>query len=327
MSEDQKKELIELPEEIIETPVEITEENTSPQEFKLAKKHGMVKEEKKDGEQSKSIESKTEDNPVKKEEVKEEHPSFEEVEAKEDLIEKYNKNEKALYWKWKTDKHKRQELQKEKDEIASKYELNKVKTSSYQQKLDAINKMLDEGGDNLTVEQLKKVIAEGREELEKTPPPAKSEVDVIREKINVKAQFAEKIGQAKYDNFQAIANLAKEVIAEDKTGTYQTIIDKAFTDDAIDENMLVERVVNIARFSPKFLEVSKSGNSEKQEEADKAVKNAAKKVSSASVTSSKGGRSLTEDELTVHDAARLSSDQWRKLNPKTKQRLLMGINP
>ena len=97
------------------------DEELSPGEIELAKKHGLIvadekekledgKIEVEDGEHKELPDAKAKEDDGKKEEV--ENPTFDQVEADEKLIDKYDKNGKALYWKWKTDKHKRQEAQK-----------------------------------------------------------------------------------------------------------------------------------------------------------------------------------------------------------------------
>jgi hypothetical protein len=317
MSED-KQQTFEIEEPEVETQVEITEENTSKQEFELAKKHGMVKEEKVDEHKVEPV-VRTDDTKVKEEEV--ESPTFEQVEAKEELVEKFNKNEKALYWKWKTDKQKRQSLQKEKEDLQADYELDKVKHGVYKARQDKLSELINSGAE-LTVEQIKQVLEEGK--IEDKPREKKPEIDVLKEKIQTKASFAEKIGQSRYENFQEISNLAKEIITEDKTGVYQQLIDNAFTSDKVDETTLVEQIVNIARLSPKFASLGKSGTPEEKREAAKVIANTSKKVSSASITGGGGKRVVSEDELTPDDVARFSSDQWRKLSKETKERLLKG---
>lgn len=310
--------VIEIEEEVVAEPVEITEENTSSQEFAMAKKHGMVKETKDELKVEPVV--KTDDIQVKEEKV-EELPTFEKVEEKEELLEKYNKNEKALYWKWKTDKHKRQELQKEKEELQTTYEQDQLKSKVYKNRQDKLSELLDSGAE-LTIEQIKGILNEGK--IEEVKKSDKSESDVMKERVQTKAMFAEKIGQAKYDHFQEISNLAKEIILEDKTGVYQQLIDNAFTNDKVDENTLVEQIVNIARLSPKFNTLGQSGKPEDKQKAGKVIANTSKKVSSASVTGGGGKRSVTEEDLTPEDAVRLSSDQWRNLSKQTKERLLKG---
>ena len=282
----------------------------------------------KDGEHEEQPESKPEGDtkssePEKKDEAEESHPTFDQVEKDENGLKKYNKNEQALYWKWKTDKHKKQEAIKASEDLQAQVELKEVQALNYKNQIEKLKDMLKKGTD-LTAEELLKVVDVKQEE---EPAPKVDEAARINQKIATKAQFAEKIGSAKYDNFKDIAQLAKDVIASDKSGTYQKLVDAAFTDDSVDEEHLVERIVSIARLSEKYNEVNKSVKSEKKEIVDRALKNATKKISSASIGNAGGKRVVSESELTVADASNLSTKEWNKLKDSTRQRILMGIDP
>lgn len=296
-------------------------EGLTDNEVDLAKQHGFIKEEK-DGEHEEQPKSKTEVED-KKEEVEEsdEKPSFEDVDKDEKLIDNYNKNEKALYWKWKTDKHKRQEAQKEVEDLRNKFN-EAVKSGASGKKLEKIKELLN-NPDSLTIELLQSVIDEKAE-----PEKKESEEDntqAINQRIAIKAQFAEKIGTAKYDNFKEISDLAKEVIAADTSNTYQKLIDESFLNDDVDENMLVERVVSIARMSPKFNEITNQVRPEDKEKANRIIENSKKKQSSASLSGASGKRIISESELTFDQATKLSTEQWNKLKPTTRERILKSI--
>lgn len=297
-------------------------------EIEIAKKHGLIKgeEEKKeegieieDGEHKEQSDTKAKD----KEEKEVETPTFEQVEEDEKLISKYSKNEKALYWKWKTDKSKRQEAQKKVNELNEKLK-EAVDSGVSGKKLEKIKELL-KNPDSLTIESLQAVLDEKIE-----PEKKDNELDnaqAIQQKVALKAQFAEKIGSSKYDNFDKISNLAKEVILADASKTYQKLIDESFLNDDVDENMLVERVVSIARMSPKFNDVMNQVDPEAKANANRVIENSKKKVSSASVTGASGKRIISESELTPELAAKLTTQQWNKLKPETRQRILKGANP
>lgn len=308
------------------------DEELSPGEIELAKKHGLIvadekekledgKIEVEDGEHKELPDAKTKEDGGKKEEV--EKPTFDQVEADEKLIDKYDKNGKALYWKWKTDKHKRQEAQKKVSELEEKLK-EAVDSGVSGKKLDKIKDLL-KTPDSLTIEALQAVLEE------KVEPEKKdhelNNAQAIQQKVAIKAQFAEKIGSAKYDNFDKISNLAKEIILADASKTYQKLIDESFLNDDVDENMLVERVVSIARMSPKFNDVVNQVDPEAKKKADRIIENSKKKVSSASMTGSSGKRIISESELTVEQATKLSTQQWNKLKPETRERILKGNNP
>jgi hypothetical protein len=312
-------------EEKNEPPAEFEIEGLTDGEIKLAKEHGLYKE-KKDGENEKQPDAKTDSDKGEKPEEKEvevETPTFEQVEENEKLIDKYSKNEKALFWKWKTDKHKRQEAQKKATDLEAKLK-EAVDSGASTAKIKKIQDLL-KNPDSLTIEALAAVIDEKIE-----PEKKSNELDnaqAIQQKVALKAQFAEKIGSAKYDNFDAISNLAKEIIKSDKSNTYQKLIDESFLNDEVDENMLVERVVSIARMSPKFNETVNQVSPEKKEEVSRVLDNSKKKINSASLSGASGKRIISESELTVDQATKLSTEQWNKLKPSTRERILKGINP
>jgi len=325
MSEKQVEQVEQAEQKEQELQVELNDQKEVDQSPQIDVNTG---EEIKDGEHEEQPESKpktdTESSePEKKDEAEESHPTFDQVEKDENGLKKYNKNEQALYWKWKTDKHKKQEAVKASEDLKAQVELKEVQALNYKNQIDKLKEMLTKGTD-LTAEELLKVVDVKREE---EPAPKVDEAARINQKIATKAQFAEKIGSAKYDNFQDIAQLAKDVIAEDKSGTYQKLVAAAFTDDSVDEEHLVERIVSIARLSDKYNEVSKSVKSEKKDTVDRALKNATKKISSASIGNAGGKRVVSESELTVADASSLSTKEWNKLKDSTRQRILMGIDP
>ena len=315
-------EIEDTPEVVEEEAVDIDFSDATKEEQDLATSHGITNKEKIDGEHEEQPKVSKEDNSNKEEEGEVEEPTFEQVEENEKLVDKYNKNEKALYWKWKSDKVKRQEAQKERDEIVDKYGLDRVKALAYDSKMEKLNKLLE--SDSLTVEDIKSIL---NEEVKASTEEVPANVDVIKQKVAQKAQFAEKIGESKYDNFKAIANLAKEVIQNDKSGTYQSLIDQSFINDNVDENTLVERIVSIAKMSDKYNDISKSVKAEDKVNVNKALANSKKKISSAALPSSGGRRVVSHEDLTVEDAAKLSNEDWGKLPQKTKKRILMGINP
>ena len=177
----------------------------------------------------------------------------------------------------------------------------------------------------MTIEALQAVLEEKIEPEKKDHEL--NNAQAIQQKVAIKAQFAEKIGSAKYDNFDKISNLAKEIILADASKTYQKLIDESFLNDDVDENMLVERVVSIARMSPKFNDVVNQVDPEAKKKADRIIENSKKKVSSASMTGSSGKRIISESELTVEQATKLSTQQWNKLKPETRERILKGNNP
>jgi hypothetical protein len=313
-------------------------EGLTNEEVDLAKEHGLYKEEEKPKEEEDALhkkqskaktqeDSKSEEGGEKSEEVSEEDITFEMVENDKDgkLYKKLSRPNRALYHRFKAHKERMFEAEKEAKELKEKLAtINTDELSS--KKIKKIQDALQDTTSPITIELLESIINEKSEPKNEEEKKAE-EIKFVQMKVGRKAQHAEDIGKAQYENFENIYKLASEVISADKSGTYQRLIDESFMDDNVDENMLVERVVNIARLSPKFDDVVNQVDPEKKEKEDRVLKNSKKKVSSASIGSSGGRRIISENELTCEQASRLSLDQWTALKESTKERILMGIDP
>ena len=348
MPEEKNQDLVlEISEPIVEeniTEETFNEEGLIPEEIAMAKEHGLIKDkkEKEDGEHKVDTGTETEDNPEVKEKVKEEeveNPTFDDVEKKEDLIEKYNPNEKALYWKWKSDKKKRQVAEQEREEFKAKYELDSVKNISSKNKLDKIKSAL-EGGGEITIETLQSIIdgqeatkddgdrpltKKDLEEIESAKATERERLEKRTKQVEERLTSIENIGKTKHPEFDKISDLAQEITRADKSGTYQKILTEAFVDLEMDEDEVIDRIVTLAKLSPKFKDVGKVVSPEDKEKADRVLKNSKKQINSASLTPKGNKRAVSEDDLTVDDAAQLSTDQWLKLKDSTRQRLLGKI--
>jgi hypothetical protein len=335
-----KDDTVQVSEVSVAEPSAFATKGLLPQELEMAEKHGLVIEEadkvdesskeEKDGEHKVDTEPKTEEDTGEKEK-EEVTPTFEDVEKNEDKLKKYNPNEQALYWKYKADKKKRQKAQKESEEWRAKYELNSVKDSSHAQKVKKISEALK---GETTVEALLAIIGE---ESEDTTPVTKADLKrlesaktekqkVTEDEANFRKErleTAESIGKSKYDNFEELTTMANEVVSSDKTGTYRSVLDAAFSDINLDEGELIERVVTIAKLSPNYGKKKSEETTEEKTDVDRAIKNSKKKVSSASVGSGGGKRNVSHEDLTVDDAAKLTTTQWMKLPDKVRERLLM----
>lgn len=319
-----------------EESVSISTEGLLPQEIELAKKHGIIPEVnhgKHVNEQS--VESKP--LPVEEEKQKEEvAPEFETVEKDESLISKYNSNEKALYWKWKSDKRKRQDIQNKYDEIIASNELEKVKDKVAQSKLKRVSDTLKDPNKSLTVDDLLAIINDG--DTNNIPDDAKTltvadfkKFEHDKQKIaneneeklrSEKERYIqiENLGKAKHKDFTKITELAQEVASSKKS--YLDMLTTAFNNKSIDEDELAEMIIDVARLNPKFKELDVSAKPEDKEVVNRAITNANKKTSSAAVGGSTSQRVVSESQLTVEDAAKLSPSQWRNLKESTRKRIL-----
>jgi len=330
MSEENTIEISE--EQEVETK-EFSTEGLIPEELEMAKELGLTKEEE-DGEQSSDTtdgedsDSKDSNEDVKEEEEKEEvilDPSS--VEEMDEVMEKdekkfhkvFTSNAKALYFKMKAGKAKAKTLLAEIETLKKDIDPS-AKASG--KKLEKITALL-ESGEDLTVDQLKLIIDQKVEVEEDSKPITQA---ALKEKVAVKTQFISQIGKAKYDNFEQLAQLADEVVKADTSGVYEAKIGDAFLNDAIDETSAVDIIIKIAKLNDKYADTVSSGKTEEKVADNKVIKNLKKKPSSASIGGS-GKRIVSEAELTIAQASKLTPNQFAKLSEQTQERLLMGIDP
>jgi hypothetical protein len=362
MSEENTIEIEDAIEEGSQEEEKFSIEGLIPEEVEMAKRHGLVEEEKdgkkqhgeastsgdESGASNKESSKESSDKEGEQDSEQEEesskvglvdNPTFEDVDNNKDNLKKYNPNEQALYWKYKSDKKKRQAAEEKLKEYESSIELNKVKELAYKNKVEKIQSLL--GNEDLTVEQIQAIIAgEASANNDNSRPVTFADLESMKSKeveesktvkaeqaaYNDRVSTAEEIGKSKYgENFEVYTTLAQEVMANDKTGMYQKMLGDSFNDSDIDEVELVERVVTVAKLSPKFgKDVETTSESSENSNATRAIKNSKKKPSSASIASSGSKRNVSYADLTVEDAARLTTKQWNKIPKEHRDRLLMG---
>jgi hypothetical protein len=333
MSEDKSKKteevLIEVPEVAEETSEAQDLSSLSKEEIELGKKHGLIKDEevvdakdsKDEGKADKVTDSKESEEPEVGDPA-----TFEEMEEvlnkdAEKFHKKFTPNAKALYFKHKKERQERQRIAKEFEELKAGQELAAVKESANSSKLKKINEAL--GSEDLTVEKLKAIIGDVEEPV-KDEPKAKEDAKATADKVYMqRVDLATQIGRSKYKNFDQISDLVQEMVKEDQD--YAGIISSAFQglyNNKVDEDTVVEKVVKIAKLSPKFKELESNVSNDKKEEVDRAIKNSNKKLSSASLGGSGKSNFKSEDMLTPEDVVNFSTSKWMALSKKTRDRLL-----
>lgn len=310
--------LVEIP-EVSEEATEVISETDGMSDVEISecKELGLIPKE----EEETIVEDK--DKGVEEEETETEintdPDNFEEMDTvleknEKKFHEKFTPNQKALYFKQKAFKGKLKD--KVAENVALQKELDELKgISSSKSKLDKIKELLSKEG--LTVEEINEVIDK------KDAPVEQKEVsqEVVQAKIKQKQIFAEKIGNAKYDNFKDIVTLADEV-AKSKPHQFKLIYN-AFTDDSVDESAIVDIVVDVARLHPKYSELS--GKKPEGKIDSRVEVNSKKKASSASIGSSKANRMVSESDLTEADVENLFENNraaYNKLKPETIDRIL-----
>jgi hypothetical protein len=342
MSDEAKEvqEGIEVPEVTEAEPTAFATHGLLPQEVEMAKEHGLVEEESKEVDESSKEEEKKDDEheeqpEAKTEDSEEEEPkTFDEVEKDEGGLKKFNPNEQALYWKWKSDKKKKQAAVKELEEYRSNHELSSIKEKS---KLNKIAEAL--GNENVTVEQLQAIIGVNAEKGEDAPLTKSDLKEIEAEKEAQQKQLsnaegerrdrietAENIGNSKYgkEEFEELTRLTTELVNSKQGKTYKKLLETSFEDKDTSEEEIVEQIATLAKLNPDYgkeSDVAKKATPET--DADRAIKNSKKKISSATVGSGSGKTTVSEDDITVDQAATLTPGQWNKLKSATRKRLLM----
>jgi len=316
--------------EILDDP--IVEENNYdisglvPEEVEMAKELGIITE---DLKKEVKEEKKEVKEVAKEDEVDKDPDSFDKIDEVFEKDEKkfhetYTPNQKALYFKSKADRRKRQEISKEYDDLKAKYD-EALKGANSKDKLDKIAELLANKDIEPTIDMLQAVINEQKQIEE----PRQADVDAKQQatfaKIQQKNKYAEQIGSAQHENFIEMAKLANELYQQDReNGVYRSAIDSAYGDN-VDETGLVNTIIQVAKFHPKFNEISKTVDNDAKNKVDRVIKNSKKKISSATVSSS-GSRIVSEADLTPELAAKLPQDKWNKLSPETKDRILSQLS-
>ena len=338
MSEDKgKKEevLVEVPEVVEEANETPDLSSLSKEEIEIGKKHGLIKDEKaadeKDSKDEKAeaddVSDNKESDDKEAEDDKESDPAtFEEMEEvlnkdAEKFHKKFTPNAKALYFKHKKERQERQRIAKEFEELKGGQELAAVKEGANASKLKKINEAL--GSEDLTIEKLKAIIGEIEEPV-KDESKAKEDAKVTADKVYMqRVDLATQIGRSKYKNFDQISDLVQEMVKEDQD--YASIVSTAFQglyNNKVDEEAVVEKVIKIAKLSPKFKELEANVSNDKKEDVNRAIKNSNKKPSSASLGGSGKSNFKSEDTLTPEDVVNFSTTKWMSLSKKTRDRLL-----
>ena len=292
----------------------------------------------------------------KKEETTEQNLSFENVEKDEkNLVTKFNKNEQALYWKWKSDKQERQTAQREYElstvrEKALKKELESLRSNHdiSDAKLKKVNELLTGPQDNITIEAIQAILAQSAQPNDSDDRPlTKKDLNELSEKqkqeqreFEEKQKFvvgrinsAESIGKSKYDNFDDAINMAQEVIngkieLPDMLTADEIAkkLNERIANKDLDPEKVADFVVSIAKLNPNFgkkqAPASQAQRKETDENIDRIIKNASKATSSAAVNGGNGRRMVSLENLTVDDAAKLTPKQWGDLPANVRKRIL-----
>lgn len=329
----------------------------SPQEIEMGKKSGMfadkpeekpVEKEKEKPETDQAAEEVTEEEAGEEEgeaapEPKEkpatpaakkaaEEEAFEDPAKEFELVKTYNPNEKALYFKQKKERLKRQAAERERDFLRTQNEAlrreaaKKTSAKDPNAELEKDLEGLDDDGDEEATDKDKPVTVGDLEAREKAKQEADKKSREAARQIAERIELQNEEGRAKHDDFDEVMDLAQEVMSKDKHGIYAVKLSLLAADPDGD---VAEYAYSLGKLHPNYGKHRKT----KKEEApaagaaktnvSKIVDNAQKRTSSAALGGgSEKGRLVSEDELTMSDVAGMSQSAWDKLSEKTRNRLM-----
>jgi len=334
-------EIVEQPEQGAEeqpiTVDEASEAGLTPEEVAMGKESGDIvdekpADEKKEGDEKKDDDAKKDDEPVKKEAKKDDAENEDDPEKEAEQVKDYTPNEKAQYFQRKKERAKRQKAERKSELLEIKLKAEKEKTELLKSgkkvdemedldaELDADLKGGEESDDDIVT---KGDLRKSEERKAKKQETQREQAKAVAQSLDTR--YTEARGE--YANFDALCDLAGEIMEEDEKegGTYAIKVVQLANDL---EGDVAGYVMKLAKLHDKYDEVSK-GKAEKSEKdgkvvegADKIINNASKRTTSAAVGGGNGRRIVTEDDLTVQDAANLSDEAYGKLSPATRERLL-----
>lgn len=342
---------------------EIAEVETTPDtsglsatEIAMAEKQGLIKGEKK-ADDAKGEEKKKEAG-EEKEAADEEKDAkavrdaeFEEMskdpQVEHEKLNKYSKNEQAMYFLRKKDKQKRQQAEAERDHLILKNrhleekldgliaDLEKLKKSGKDKVEDEDDFFSDkESSENegLTKEQIEKKIEETLAAKKKQEEEAIKSKSELMKTLNERLNNDEAEVSSRYTDYNIVTDIAVDFIKHhDKTGyAYQTVA-KALADP---EGSPAEVLYSFGKYHPKFKELydqaqklGDDGEGRSTKQIDKIVANAGKRKGSANLGGKTGGnKAVSVEDLTLADIAVMSPEEYAKIPKPIRDRLLRESN-
>lgn len=328
-----------------------TAETLSPFELELAKKHkiDVTQVESKEPEAEKKIEKKVEQSKEKSDDIPvEELDSFEKLhdiyQSKPEVFYKLPKNIKQLYHSQKGLYKRMKDEEEKRKKVEDEAGLKKIQDSVSRIKLDRIKNRLA-NPEGLTIEELQELIDEKKEIQNDDKPLTVKDLEAMKEKerdeeskkgeaekerqasVARRVQEAETIAKAsiaditggKYDNFDDVIDLAQEMIKS--KARYGAQVAGVINSDA-DAQEIVDVLVDIAKLNPKWGTLDKTSKNLDKQSAEKLVKNAAKQVTSASLTGGRGSREIhISEDMDVEEAYRV----WDKIPRDIRHKILKKV--
>lgn len=356
------------------TAEQLAEGGFAPAEVEAAKKHGLIADDKEppkpadgtappeDKKTGDEPETPPTPEPYKKGDRRAELAFLEKNPEKEDeVINDYSPSEKAMYFLRKSEKHKRQRIEIERDQVViQKRALEQRVTELEAQakttgntdtpKGDDLDSLGDEGLDDekpLTASDLDRIEKEKAEKSRKARED--NEAQARRAAQALTEQEAE--ARARYTDFEEATKHTEEILKAIKTNTFDELVPDARQRDKIARKVqeFVTAAANADRFTESQYnavdigyELGKlhpgfgkkqpdpaNGKNGKQENGeplspetvDRMVHNANRRGSSAALNGGGSRRVISVKDITLEQAAALSLSDFRKLPKDVRERL------
>jgi hypothetical protein len=355
-------------EETKPTLEEAKESGLSAAELEAAKKHGLLAEGEKDADDKRKEGTDEEGDRADKPGVDDAGASGERKDAprkyeveddpvkEQELLGKFNTNEKALYWTMKKDRLKRQEAEALRDHEAIKNKASEQRIADLQKQIDNLTKLAMGSKKSGDADEDPLGLGEGDEDKNGADKPlTRNDLEVIEKEKEEAAQKAEQERQekaqqlkvrldaleadakARIPEFDAAINAAEDVLKNVDTlfkeprvnAMVKRKIQVALAETVSGGDLAPDLMVEIGKLHPKYQEYADPGkkNGDKDgsltpEQIRRMEENSRRRGSSASVAGGGGKRVVSLDDLTVEDAARMPSSQFRKLPREVRERLL-----
>jgi hypothetical protein len=306
--------------------VEETKDELDAREIEMAKKYGIIQEE--PTQEEPTQEENLEESTQEVEEIKDENFDIKEkinkgenlTEEEEKKVHEWSADEKAMYWKWKGEKQKRQVVQKEREliEIKSKAKDQRIKElEELEEKYKSGNYELEDENDFITREEAIK-IAEQKLENQNVVGNNLQQVE-----NNYKASIAEQLSiqeKMKNSTFEQIEKKFKELVENDTEIATEAInrYNRLGTNEYAGDDLInfVYRSVERSGFK-----IDNKSNKQQQEKTDRIIKNSTKPLSTASLGAAEG-HSKTLEEYQLNDFLEMSDKEYQNLS-REKQEFLM----
>jgi hypothetical protein len=300
-------------------------EELDPREVELAKEHGLIEEEKQAAEEkTEESEAQTEEN--KTTEESEEEPEIEEkikkgedlTEEEENKVHEWAPDKKAMYWKWKTEKQKRQTEARKKELLEIKAGAKDKKIQELEEKVKKYQSgEIDDASpdDLITREEALKMMSQ------KTTQS--NDFNIEDKEREYKYSLAEEAAfrqTAKDPSFVKIQNVMAQVAKQDEKIANELIdrVNRLGQSEYAEDDLINFIYRSVERSGIKIEDSSKGI---KDEKVERMIKNSTKPPSSASFNSGTETAKTIED-FEITDIMNMSDEAYRALPEEKKEYLL-----